>query len=59
MTREQANELGSKIERAKKNAPTRPHPHMPPSPAALKAAGPAVAAADKVRDLATGLGPGG
>ena len=40
----------------KKSAPTRPHPHTPPSPGALKTAGPAVAAADKARDRVTGRG---
>jgi hypothetical protein len=35
-------------------APTRPHPHTPPSPGVLKTAGPAVAAADRARDAATG-----
>ena len=33
--------LGSKIAEGKKTAPTRPHPRTPPSPGALKAAGPA------------------
>ena len=51
-----ASELGTKIAEGKKTAPTRPHPHTPASPAVLKTAGPAVAAADKVRDAATGRG---
>jgi hypothetical protein len=33
-----------------------PHPHTPPSPAALKAAGPVAALADKARDALTGRG---
>ena len=49
-------ELGEKIAGGKKTAPTRPHPHTPPSPGALKAAGPVAAAADKVRDKLTGRG---
>jgi hemerythrin-like domain-containing protein len=49
-------ELGDKIAAGKKSAPTRPHPHTPPSPGALKAAGPVAAAADKVRDAVTGRG---
>jgi hemerythrin superfamily protein len=53
---EEASELGDKIEQAKKTAPTRPHPHTPASPAALKTAGPAVAAADRARDAASGRG---
>jgi hypothetical protein len=40
----------------KKIAPTRPHPHTPPRPGILKAAGPAVGAADRVRDKITGRG---
>jgi hypothetical protein len=39
--------------RARQPAPTRPHPHAPTSPAvAVKAAGAAVAAIDRVRDAA-------
>jgi len=53
---ERAAELGSQIAVGKKTAPTRPHPHTPPSPGMLKAAGPAVAAADKARDAVTGRG---
>ena len=49
-------ELGKKIAEGKKTAPTRPHPHTPPSPGALKAAGPVAAAADKARDKLTGRG---
>ena len=56
LTAGQAEELGSKIQQGKKTAPTRPHPHTPPSPGALKAAGPAVAAVDKARDAASGRG---
>ena len=37
----------------KATAPTRPHPHTPPSPGVLKAAGPAEAAADRARDVVT------
>ena len=53
---ETAAELGGKIAGGKKSAPTRPHPHTPPSPGVLKAAGPAAAAADKARDAVTGRG---
>lgn len=52
----QAGELGNKIVRAKKSAPTRPHPNVPPQPAALKSMGPLAAAADKLRDALTGRG---
>jgi Hemerythrin HHE cation binding domain len=55
---DEAAELGRKITDGKKTAPTRPHPHTPASPGVLKAAGPAVAAADKARDAVTGRGTG-
>jgi hemerythrin-like domain-containing protein len=54
LSAKQAEELGSKLETAKKTAPTRPHPNTPPKPGVLKTAGPAVAAADRIRDAATG-----
>jgi len=54
LSAEQADELGQKLENGKKSAPTRPHPHTPASPGVLKTAGPAVAAADRLRDKATG-----
>jgi hemerythrin-like domain-containing protein len=54
LTDAEARELGSELENAKKLAPTRPHPHVPASPGLLKTAGPAVAAADRLRDAATG-----
>ena len=53
---ETSAELGEKIAEGKKTAPTRPHPHTPPSPGVLKTAGPAAAAADKARDKLTGRG---
>jgi hypothetical protein len=53
---ETSAELGTKIAKGKKSAPTRPHPHTPPSPGALKTAGPVAAAADKARDAVTGRG---
>lgn len=52
----EAHELGEKLSSGKDMAPTRPHPNTPPKPGILKAAGPAVAAADKMRDAATGRG---
>lgn len=50
----EADELGEKLVEGKKIAPTRPHPHTPPKPGILKTAGPAVAAADRIRDTITG-----
>lgn len=52
----EAADLGEKLARSAKTGPTRPHPHTPPTPAVMKTAGPAVAAADKLRDAATGRG---
>jgi hemerythrin-like domain-containing protein len=52
----EAEELGSKIADAKSTAPTRPHPNAPANPRVLRAAGPAVGAADKLRDTLTGRG---
>jgi hypothetical protein len=54
LSTEQADDLGRKLEQGKNTAPTRPYQHTPPSPGLLKAAGPAVAAADRLRDAATG-----
>jgi hemerythrin-like domain-containing protein len=54
----EANELGDKLVRGKDMAPTRPHPNTPPRPGILKAAGPAVGAADRARDAVTGRGRG-
>jgi hemerythrin HHE cation binding domain-containing protein len=56
LTAQQAEELGGKLEAGKKTAPTRPHPHTPPNPGALKGAGPVVSAADKARDAMTNRG---
>jgi hypothetical protein len=53
---ERAAELGTQIAAGKKTAATRSHPHTPPSPGALKAAGPNADAADKARDAVTGHG---
>ena len=53
---EQADELGDKITRAKKMAPTRPHPHTPPTEGAQKTAGPMAGVADRLRDVVTGRG---
>lgn len=54
LSAEQAEEIGHKLEAGKRTAPTRPHPSTPASPGVLKTAGPAVAAADRIRDAATG-----
>lgn len=49
-------QLGEKMAKARNMAPTRPHPATPSSPGALKTAGMAAAATDKVRDTLTGRG---
>jgi hemerythrin-like domain-containing protein len=56
LTEDEAARLGDQIAEAKKTAPTRPHPHTPPSPGVLTGAGPVVGAADRLRDAATGRG---
>ncbi|MDQ3904724.1 MAG: hemerythrin domain-containing protein [Actinomycetota bacterium] len=56
MARSELEEIGKKMAMAKKAAPTRPHPHTPPKPGALKTAGIAAAAMDKIRDTVTGRG---
>ena len=56
LTAEQSQEIGSKMEAAKKTAPTRPHPRTPSSHGALKATAPVAAAADKARDAITHRG---
>jgi Hemerythrin HHE cation binding domain len=50
---EKSAELGSRFAEGKKTAPTRAHRHTPPSPGALKTAGPVAAAAEKARDVVT------
>ena len=56
LTSTEAEELGGKLEQAKKTAPTRPHPGTPPSPGVLKSTGPIAAMADKAWDVVTGRG---
>jgi hemerythrin-like domain-containing protein len=53
MSEEDRSEVGRKFLSAYGHAPTRPHPHAPKEhPAAVKAAGAAAAAMDRVRDAA-------
>ncbi|MEV7687857.1 hemerythrin domain-containing protein [Streptomyces bungoensis] len=47
---EDLDELGELIGRAKRTAPTRPHPHAPDQPPALTLAAPVAAAYDRLRD---------
>jgi iron-sulfur cluster repair protein YtfE (RIC family) len=46
----EARQLGAEIERAKRRAPTRPHPHIPPNPALLTRLAPAAAVLDRARN---------
>ncbi|MFD1936791.1 MULTISPECIES: hemerythrin domain-containing protein [Nonomuraea] len=55
-TEEQLKELGGKIERAKKVAPTRPHPSAPDTPPANKLLAPGVGLVDRIRDALSGRG---
>ncbi|MGW0363765.1 hemerythrin domain-containing protein [Streptomyces sp. NPDC002990] len=48
--------LGDKVRRAKKFAPTRPHPGAPDTPPANKLLAPGVGLVDRARDLVTGRG---
>jgi len=56
---EEAQLLGSQITEAKKLAPTRPHPHIPPQSGPAKTAGPMAGLADRLRDSVTGRGKAG
>ena len=54
LTREQLVEMGTKVEAAKKAAPTRPHPSSPHSELFHKTLGPGVGLVDRLRDKLTG-----
>ncbi|UQX04233.1 hemerythrin domain-containing protein [Streptomyces sp. RerS4] len=53
---EQLDDLGSRIRRAKKLAPTRPHPGTPSTPPANKLLAPGLGLVDRARDIVTGRG---
>lgn len=53
---QQLDELGDKLEKAKKAAPTRPHPNAPNSATGVKLAGAVAAPIDKVRDATSDRG---
>lgn len=55
---DEAAALGEQISKAKKVAPTRPHPAVPAQPGAAKSAGPLAGIADRLRDTLTGRGKG-
>jgi hypothetical protein len=54
LSQEQLNELGKKVEMAKKMAPTRPHPSAPHSELFHKTVGPGVGLVDRLRDTLMG-----
>ena len=56
LTVEQADELGDKITRAKKTAPTRPHPSVSPAEGAQTTSGTMTGITDRLRDAVTGRG---
>ncbi|MBN6051645.1 hemerythrin domain-containing protein [Nonomuraea sp. RK-328] len=53
---EELTELGAKVERAKKVAPTRPHPSAPDKPPLNKLLAPGAGLVDRLRDALTGRG---
>jgi hemerythrin superfamily protein len=53
-TKTALNELGTAMNRAKKTAPTRPHPSTPAHPLAHATVGRAAAVVDRMRDAASG-----
>ncbi|MFD8225927.1 hemerythrin domain-containing protein [Streptomyces massasporeus] len=50
------NELGDKVRKAKKTAPTRPHPAAPDKPPANKLLAPGAGMVDRLRDALSGRG---
>ncbi|MCU1605398.1 MAG: uncharacterized protein JWP46_1863 [Modestobacter sp.] len=54
LSREQLVAMGTKVETAKKAAPTRPHPSAPHSELFHKTVGPGVGLVDRLRDKLTG-----
>lgn len=56
LSEDEAELLGEQITEAKGLAPTRPHPHVPAQPGAVKYAGPVAGVADRLRDALTGRG---
>ncbi|MEU1574005.1 hemerythrin domain-containing protein [Streptomyces collinus] len=50
------NELGDKVRKAKKTAPTRPHPAAPDKPPANKLLAPGTGMVDRLRDALSGRG---
>lgn len=53
---DQLLKLGDKVRKAKKTAPTRPHPSAPDTPPANKLLAPGAGVVDRIRDALTGRG---
>ncbi|TXS62961.1 hemerythrin domain-containing protein [Streptomyces sp. me109] len=53
---DQLLKLGDKVRKAKKTAPTRPHPSAPDTPPANKLLAPGAGMVDRIRDALTGRG---
>ncbi len=51
LSRSELIELGEQMDRAKKRAPTRPHPKAPDTPPGIQVAGPVSAVMDSAKDL--------
>ncbi|MBO8193177.1 hemerythrin domain-containing protein, partial [Streptomyces oryzae] len=56
LPRLELTDLGEQVRRAKKTAPTRPHPASPHEPSALKVLAPGVGLVDRARDALSGRG---
>jgi iron-sulfur cluster repair protein YtfE (RIC family) len=56
LDRKALRDLGDALRRAKRTAPTRPHPHAPDQPPASTIAGTMAGVVDRVRDAAAGRG---
>jgi hypothetical protein len=54
LDQETLSDIGEELEKAKKRAPTRPHPKAPDQPPGIKVAGPAAALIDRIRDRLQG-----
>lgn len=54
LTAEELEELGQALEKEKKRAPTRPHPHVPKSGTSTKLTGLAAGPMDRIRDKVQG-----
>lgn len=54
LSEQELDELGAHLEQAKRLAPTRPHPNVPPTPEVLKVAAPIAGATDRIRDVLAG-----